>query len=334
MSNSHRHGFNTVYNSQLPRRERRGFQKRIAIAAGCVILALMLVLSLILAIQHFVTSTPPPPTDSNESDSSAPSTNEAVVQYENASVTVADTQMGSLLLVNANNHYTVPATTAHLSDISSTMSSVGGFTNAGISTKMETNAVNALARMLSDHHSANISVTIMVRYAYPTEAATSTDDELYTGLMTELRINADANGRSNQPLNFDAATEAWFKGNAHKYGFVLRYPSDKSEQTGVPAGSMVDYFRYVGVAHATYMYQNNLCLEEYIALLKDQHTATSPLTVTGADGNRYEIFYVAVTDDNATVPCPVNYAYTLSGTNENGMVVTVNRSQPSSASAT
>jgi D-alanyl-D-alanine carboxypeptidase len=334
MGNSNRHGFNTVFNSQLPKRERRSVQKRVAIVACCIILALMLVLSLALVIHHFVTNAPPAPAGpNNESDTSTPSTNESTVRYEDTSVTAADLQFGSLLLVNANNHYTVPTTTSHLSDIASVMSAVGGYSTAGISNKMETNALNALARMLSDHHAANLSVTIMMRYAYPTETATSTDDELYTGLTTELRIKADANGRSNQPLNFDATTEAWFKGNAHKYGFVLRYPSDKAEQTGVPAGNQADYFRYVGVAHATYMYQNNLCLEEYIALLKDQHTATGPLTVTGADGNRYEIFYVAITDDSdsdsATIPCPTNYAYTLSGTNENGMVVTVNLSDPS-----
>ena len=50
-----------------------------------------------------------------------------------------------------------------------------------------------------------------------------------------------------------------------------------------------------------------------------------PLTVTGADGKTYDIYYVAV-DGSATVKHPTNYAYTVSGTNEGGVVITVDRS--------
>lgn len=57
---------------------------------------------------------------------------------------------------------------------------------------------------------------------------------------------------------------AWLKQNAHKYGFIIRYPEDKVDIT------RIDYepwhIRYVGIYHATYMYVNNLCLEEYVEL--------------------------------------------------------------------
>jgi D-alanyl-D-alanine carboxypeptidase len=57
----------------------------------------------------------------------------------------------------------------------------------------------------------------------------------------------------------------WLAANAHKYGFVLRYPKDKTDITGIIYEPW--HFRYVGLEHAQYMYENNLCLEEYVALL-------------------------------------------------------------------
>jgi D-alanyl-D-alanine carboxypeptidase len=49
--------------------------------------------------------------------------------------------------------------------------------------------------------------------------------------------------------------------NAHRYGFILRYPADKVDFTGISYEPW--HYRYVGVGVATYCYSNNLCLEEY-----------------------------------------------------------------------
>lgn len=58
--------------------------------------------------------------------------------------------------------------------------------------------------------------------------------------------------------------------NAYKYGFVIRYPDGKESVTGV---SDYNYaFRYVGYAHAYYMHENGLCLEEYISLLQKKYS--------------------------------------------------------------
>ena len=53
---------------------------------------------------------------------------------------------------------------------------------------------------------------------------------------------------------------------APDYGFVLRYPKDKSPITGVDFENW--HYRYVGKESAKYMTKHNLVLEEYIALLK------------------------------------------------------------------
>jgi hypothetical protein len=52
----------------------------------------------------------------------------------------------------------------------------------------------------------------------------------------------------------------------------------------------------------------------------------NPLGIRGADGKYYEVYYVAV-DGSATVKHPTNYAYTVSGTNEGGVIITVDRSK-------
>ncbi len=54
----------------------------------------------------------------------------------------------------------------------------------------------------------------------------------------------------------------WLVANAHNFGFVLRYPEDKTEITGMIYQPW--HWRYVGIDVATEMKEQNLCLEEYL----------------------------------------------------------------------
>lgn len=67
--------------------------------------------------------------------------------------------------------------------------------------------------------------------------------------------------------NFDA-TEAgkWLTENSWKFGFVKRYPADKTAQTGY--GYVANQYRFVGRYHAMRMHANGQCLEEYVAYLQ------------------------------------------------------------------
>jgi len=49
-----------------------------------------------------------------------------------------------------------------------------------------------------------------------------------------------------------------------EYGFVLRYPADKCEVTGI--GYEPWHYRYVGREAAAAMRERGLCLEEYLTL--------------------------------------------------------------------
>lgn len=65
--------------------------------------------------------------------------------------------------------------------------------------------------------------------------------------------------------NFQNTEEyQWLCENAHKYGFILRYPEDKTDITGVKFEPW--HWRYVGVENAENIKNSGLCLEEYLNL--------------------------------------------------------------------
>ena len=73
-------------------------------------------------------------------------------------------------------------------------------------------------------------------------------------------INADTSKCSSD------AVYTWLANNAYRYGFIQRYPSDKTDITGV--NNEPWHYRYVGVEAAQEMQEKGLCLEEYTDLLK------------------------------------------------------------------
>jgi len=61
----------------------------------------------------------------------------------------------------------------------------------------------------------------------------------------------------------DTKEYKWLKDNAHKYGFILRYPEDKEHLTGYMYEPW--HYRYVGKDVAKYIYENDIVFEEYYA---------------------------------------------------------------------
>lgn len=54
----------------------------------------------------------------------------------------------------------------------------------------------------------------------------------------------------------------WLSQNSYKFGFIHRYPADKTEITGVINEPW--HYRYVGADAATEIYNQGICLEEYL----------------------------------------------------------------------
>lgn len=72
---------------------------------------------------------------------------------------------------------------------------------------------------------------------------------------------------SNQYTELDERQETtaeakWLKENCHKYGFILRYPPEKTNITGIIYEPW--HYRYVGVEDATEIMKLGVTLEEYL----------------------------------------------------------------------
>ena len=62
---------------------------------------------------------------------------------------------------------------------------------------------------------------------------------------------------------FEKEKEAiWLKENCARFGFILRFPKDKTEITGIHFEPW--HFRYVGEEHAQAIMEQGICLEEYL----------------------------------------------------------------------
>ena len=59
----------------------------------------------------------------------------------------------------------------------------------------------------------------------------------------------------------------WLNEHCWEYGFIIRYTKEKEAITGFVAEPW--HIRYVGVEHAKYMKEHDLCLEEYIQGIED-----------------------------------------------------------------
>lgn len=62
----------------------------------------------------------------------------------------------------------------------------------------------------------------------------------------------------------NTALYQWMSAHCAEYGFIVRYPKDKTDITGVMYEPW--HFRYVGRDAAAYIMNNGLCLEEFVAL--------------------------------------------------------------------
>lgn len=112
----------------------------------------------------------------------------------------------------------------------------------------------------------------------------------------------------------DAPEGEWLRRNAWKYGFVLRYPEEKTDVTGVIYEPW--HFRYVGLPHSAIMQQHEFVLEEYLEYLKDRK-----LVRAEAGGTVYEVFYYRI-EDGAKVSIPIHGRYSISGNNTDGVIIT------------
>ncbi|MBR5515375.1 MAG: M15 family metallopeptidase [Clostridia bacterium] len=141
---------------------------------------------------------------------------------------------------------------------------------------IDTTANNALQQMFSAASNAGISLYVVSGFrSYDTQYNT------YYGYVSRSG-QADADRYSARPghsehqtgLAFDLNSleqtfgntkeGKWLKANAHKYGFIIRYPEGKESVTGYMYEPW--HVRYLGTDIATDVFESGLCLEEYLGI--------------------------------------------------------------------
>lgn len=81
----------------------------------------------------------------------------------------------------------------------------------------------------------------------------------------QLGLAVDIVDEQNQTLDEsqeETAVQQWLMAHCWEYGFILRYPTEKSHITGIMYEPW--HYRYVGREAAAEIYEKDVCLEEYL----------------------------------------------------------------------
>lgn len=89
--------------------------------------------------------------------------------------------------------------------------------------------------------------------------------EHHTGLALDVCIKIGDEYKIDYDL-IETGIVKYMEENAHKFGFIIRYPKDKENITGYNYEPW--HLRYVGYELASELHNNNLSLEEYYSLKK------------------------------------------------------------------
>lgn len=118
----------------------------------------------------------------------------------------------------------------------------------------------------SDFRTYDLQVSLYTRYCYSsgqagadTYSARPGFSEHQTGLVIDLNSVDDSFGYT--------AEAEWVAKNAHKYGFIVRYPKGKESVTGYKYEPW--HIRYLGVDTATAVYNSGKTLEEYLGITSE-----------------------------------------------------------------
>lgn len=272
------------------------------------------------------------------SDSQA-SLSDAAVAYVESSFAYDQIKSGNLINVNTSYEFVFPeSANPSLISVMENKNSSYAVSNANI--LLDATVIKQLNTMMEAFSSETGLSNVELKQGYRTkeyqqelyDSGTSVVapgfTEHHTGLAFNISIINGGDYKKYDYNDLPSDDYKWILDNCAKYGFVPRYTLDKETVTGCEAES--DHFRYVGVPHAYYMTQNNLCLEEYLEFLKE-YTFDSPLQFTCEyDSKNYVIYYTAASvavgvSDQTKVYIPTNAEYTVSGDNIGGFIVTVTR---------
>lgn len=257
------------------------------------------------------------PAESPPEETTEPPSDNLVVTLSSA-----DQATGSLILVDQAHPY---AGSQNLTDFAAN-------TNENVKPRettlaIQTEILNPIGELFSAYATAQGWCNLQI------DSTTDTSMSLYTNQLPDRSCGYGFDigliTSTGEVVPYIAKRNEWMVENAWQYGFILRYPEDKTETTGVPYAP--HHFRYVGKVHAALMHEKNYCLEEYLNFLQSYTFESGGLSYT--DGkNNYIIYYVPMdASGTTTVEFPKDTVYTVSGDNKGGYIFTVSTDAAPSA---
>ena len=277
--------------------DKNRLQKILLVTIAALVLALLVCLVVII-----ISGITPP----------APTPNGTDFELKDYTLTDKDVNTGTLVLADEDHRYSVDASLLDLVECRPFRDEQ--MTAEGISDKpylpylgmmLNKTAMTAAHNMLSDAKkgvAGGKAITVDAAHSKIVHGGSQTE-EYNTGLVLFLSDNASEKD-SYKKLGNDYI--AWFNSNAAKYGFIKSFD---------------DAYRYVGEVHANYITENKITLADYIEFLKNNTSAEKAITVKLGDAE-YSVYY-AEGKAGDTVKVPSTAEYTVSGTNEGGVIVTV-----------
>lgn len=133
--------------------------------------------------------------------------------------------------------------------------------------------------------------------------------------FSEHNLGLSLDVGSTQMKMSEAPEGKWIEENAWKYGFILRYPKDKTDVTGIQYEPW--HIRYVGLPHSAIMKDKNLALEEYLDYLKEEKNISASV-----NEKKYTVTYYSISH-SSPIKVPEDLYYEISGNNMDGVIVTV-----------
>ena len=114
---------------------------------------------------------------------------------------------------------------------------------------------NKIQRLLAEGYSQDAAEAEAARWVAPPGTS-----EHETGMAVDI---VDTGYQILDERQEQTPVQQWLMAHCAEYGFILRYPTDKSSITGV--GYEPWHYRYVGETAAREIMERGICLEEYLA---------------------------------------------------------------------
>jgi len=303
--------------------------RRILLLAICAVLILIFLAVSVLLVCSIVDAIGSNVPDDSGTPQDQPNEPPQPIRYQQITKEQLAVGYGPLILINKDHEYHFPSAAERSLAIISEHRPKDNGTNIyqieyPATSKMQMEALTAFNKMMLDYYEISAqdsSVTISTAYR-----TYSDQNNIYQQYKSVKAGFSDHHSGYCIALSEQDTSHLIYE-NLTKYGFIFRYPDNKVNETGVDGYE--ECLRYVGVPHATYITQNDLCMEEYVKLLQESYHSQNHLKINGVDGNEYEVYYVPASEHEVTTfSVPLNYSYTVSGDNEGGFIVTVNLSDP------